>query len=128
MDRNMKSEVLLRTMKIMDIGFIALVYFMIGVFLAKKFDNYLGPFNKAKEDKKGKVRQILECVGLTWLFGVIIYIVKNMVELIPSPFDGIGGFDHMRVKELRNAPVFLFAFLTFQTHYMDKIRYLFSVL
>lgn len=122
------SELLFRTIKILDIGLITLIYFMIGVYLAKRFDNYFGTFDKHKENQKGKFRQIMECIGLTWLFGVIIYVVKNVVELIPSPLDGIAGFNHLRLKELTNAPVFIFSFLTFQSHYIEKIRYLFSVL
>ena len=57
--------------------------------------------------------------------GIIIYIVRNIIPLIPFPLDGIYGFDHLKVTEVTTGGTFSFAFLYFQVHYQNKIKYIF---
>ena len=123
MPTNYKKEVLIRGLKMIDIGYITIIYFFVGIFLAKMCDNYLGKFDEKKEEKKTLLKKTLEIIGLLWFYGVVIYIVRNLVEVIPSPVNGIGGFDHLLVKELKNATVFTLIFLSFQNHFQEKIKY-----
>ena len=118
---NLQNEVLLRSVKILDIGFITLIYFILGILFAKIYDNLYGRFDDKKEKEKTFFVRTLELVGMIWACGVTIYIVKNIVELIPSPFNGFVGFDHLLMKELKNATVFTFIFLFSQVHLKNKI-------
>jgi len=120
---NVQKEIIVRGVKIIDIGYITILYFFIGIYLAKAFDNYLGTFDKELEEKKGFWRRTLELIGLIWLYGIVIYIVKNLVEIIPYPLNGISGFNHLLMKELKNATLFIFIFLGFQKHFKDRIVY-----
>jgi len=86
-----------------------------------------GKFDKKTEKMKSRVLQFLEIITMFWIIGIIIYIVRNIVELIPSPLDGVYGFKHILVSELRNATVFSFVFLMFQNHLTDRIRYYYTV-
>ena len=115
------EELALRSIKIIDIGFVTTIYFLLGIVSARAFDNFYGKYDEKKEKAKSFLRQTLEIIGMMWLYGVIIYIVKNLVELIPSPFDGLYGFKHSLLKELKNASVYTFIFLYFQTHFKSKI-------
>jgi hypothetical protein len=119
-------EIIIRSLKILDIGYITIIYLIIGLFFAKLFDTMYGKFDKEKETKKTRLQHILEISGIMWLSGVVVYIIKNLVELIPSPLDHIDGFDHLRVKELKNAGVFTFIFLYFQRYFKDKIQYFYD--
>lgn len=112
-----------RITKIFDIGYITVIYFIISIILAKFVDSLIGVFNENTEKLKSKFRQTIELMGIMWLNGIIIYVVKNLVEIIPSPFNGINGLDHMLVKELKNGTVFLFIFLLLQTNFINKLRY-----
>ena len=119
--RAFTAELALRTVKIIDIGYVTAIYFLIGIFTAKIFDSLYGKYDKEKEKKKSLLQHTLEIVGMMWLFGVIIYIVRNLVELIPSPFDGLFGFKHGLLGEMKNASVYTFIFLYFQSYFNDKI-------
>ena len=70
--------------------------------------------------------QLLDIIVIIWINGVIIYIVRNLVELIPSPFNGMYGLVHVKVKELQNATVFVFALLYFQYPLRQRINYLYN--
>jgi hypothetical protein len=119
--RSLNAEFGLRTVKIMDIGFVTAIYFLLGTFLAKLFDTLCGDFDEEKEHKKSLVLQTVEIIGMMWLYGIIIYFIRNLVELIPFPFDGLYGFNHRQLKELQNAGVFTFIFLYSQQYFKDKL-------
>lgn len=125
---NYKKEFIIRSIKIIDIGFVTAIYFIIGLILAKLCDKKLGKFDKKKADKKSIFQHIFELILYLWFIGVIIYIVRNLVPLIPFPLDGIYGFKHLAVKEVTSATVFSVAFIYFQVYYQNKIKYIFSKL
>lgn len=119
----MYKEFIFRAVKICDIGFVTIIYFILGVTFAKLFDLLYGKFDENREKYKSKIIQTLELIGIMWVYGIVIYMVRNVVEIIPSPLDGIGGFEHHRLKELKSAPVFVFIFLYFQTYFLSKLKY-----
>jgi hypothetical protein len=115
------SDIHIRTVKIFDIGYITSIYFVLGIFFAKCFDKLYGTFNEKSEKKKSMLIRTFELIGMMWISGIVIYIIKNIVELIPSPFNGLYGFDHLRVIELKNGAVFTFIFLLVQSHFTMKL-------
>jgi len=123
---NYKKELIVRSIKILDIGYITAIYFILGIILAKLCDKYLGKFEEKKADKKSIFQHIIELSLYLWFIGVVIYIVRNLVPLIPFPLEGIYGFKHLKVKELTTATVFSISFMYFQVYYQNKIKYIFS--
>jgi hypothetical protein len=117
------NDVLMRSIKILDIGYITIVYIAFAIGCAKLVDQVFGAFDEKAEKKKSKVRLTLEMVLAVWAYGVLIYVVRNVVELIPFPLHGYEGFDHFRVKELKNATVFTFTFLMFSNLLKNKVLF-----
>jgi hypothetical protein len=115
-----------RLAKIADIGFITILYFLSGFFMARLFDNYLDKYDKKYDDKKSNVHLILEIAFYLWVNGIAIYIVRNLVELIPSPFHGLYGLKHDLLTELKSAPILEFTFLYYQVHLTDKLKNLYN--
>jgi len=116
----------LRLAKIADIGYITVLYFISGFAVACLLNNYSEEFDKKKESKKPVYKIILEIVWYLWLSGVSIYILKNIIEHVPSPLDGVFGLDHSRVKELSNAPILEFVVFHFQKNLIHKLEYLYT--
>ena len=121
---NLKKEVMVRGIKLLDIGFITAIYSIVGILLAKVCDRINGPFDKEKEDKKPTWRIIVEVILYLWVMGIVIYIVRNLIPLIPFPLDGVYGFKHILVKEVIHATMFSITFFLFQKHYKKKIEHL----
>lgn len=119
------KEVTIRGIKILDIGFITAIYLTFGIVLAKLCDRALGEFDEEKENQKPLWQILIELFFYLWFIGVVVYVVRNVVQLIPFPFHGVYGYDHFRVKELLNAAIFFVTFLHFQDYYQKKIRHLF---
>jgi hypothetical protein len=115
-----------RLAKIADIGFITILYFLSGFFMARIFDNYLDKYSKEEDDKKSNLQLILEISFYLWINGVAIYIVRNLVELVPSPFQGLYGLKHDLLLELKHAPILEFTLLYYQVHLTDKLKNLYD--
>jgi len=120
MDNN---DFLLRSIKILDIGYITVIYFILGLVFSRLFDLYFSKHNPKNDNKKTIYKVGIELVFMIWILGIIIYIVRNLVELIPSPFDGLFGFNHYLVKELGSAAVFTMILLSYTYHFKHKLDY-----
>jgi hypothetical protein len=79
-------------------------------------------FDPTIESSKTMHVRTFELLGMLWFYSVIIYICRNLIEKIPSPLNGLYGFEHKRVKELTNAAIFVFIFMVLQTSYRSKIQ------
>jgi hypothetical protein len=121
-----KKEFIVRGIKIIDIGYITAVYFTLGILLATLCDKYFGTFDETKEKKKPLGQSIAELLLYLWFIGIVVYIVRNIVPLIPFPLEGIYGFQHLKVKEVTSASMFTIAFILFQEHYQHKLKYIVS--
>ena len=122
--QSFSTDVIIRSIKILDIGYITVIYFTLGFLISVGISKLLGDFNAEVENKKSTLRLFLEIVGHIWLIGVLVYIARNVVELIPFPLNGVLGFEHKRVKELGNAAVFTFVLLFFQAQLRSKLELL----
>jgi len=120
----LRQDILIRTNKMIDIGFITTIYFLLGAIVANIITNFQKKFNSEEEDKKTLISCSLNLIILIWINGVLIYIARNLVELIPYPFDNLFGFEHKKVKELGAATAFTFVLLYYQPNLNDIMKYL----
>ena len=115
-----------RAVKMLDISYLTLIYFFLGFLISMRLNKQFGKFDPEVADKKSTERILAE-IGLhVCLLGVIIYIVRNLVEKIPSPFEGVEGLQHKQLKELGNATVFVFFLMFYQKHLQDKMNYVYN--
>lgn len=123
----LKKEGIIRGIKIVDIGFITVIYFALGYSMAFLVDEWFAKiFGDNK--KKSKWRLIGEVLIQVIAIGILTYIMRNLVELIPFPLDGILGYDHLRVKELKSGAVFTVFMVMFSYNMQDKLLHLRSIL
>lgn len=123
---NYLKEIIIRMIKLLDIGYITTIYVILAIILAKLCDKYFGKFDEVSEEKKPLIQSIIELILHLWLIGITIYIVRNFVPLIPFPLNGIYGFNHLKVKELSTATIFSIVFIYFYQYYQNKIKYILS--
>jgi hypothetical protein len=119
--RGLKRELLFRITKILDMGYIVFIYFILGISLAKLSDIIFGKYNKEEEKKKSIIRLAAEIMLMIWTNIIIFYVARNVVQMIPSPFHGVAGFDHFRLKELGGSAILGATYVYFQTNLKSKI-------
>ena len=120
----LKQDILIRANKIIDIGYITSIYFIVGAIIANTLTNLQTTFNSEEEDKKMLISCSLSLIFMVWVNGVLIYVARNLIEMIPYPFNNLFGFKHERLKEIGKATAFTFVLLYFQPNLINKMRYL----
>ena len=115
------TNIRFRIIKIIDIGYIGIIYLITSIIISRVFDGFF-IYDEITESAKPMHVRTIEIFGMTWIYTVVIYICRNLVEKLPSPLDGLYGFKHIQVKELTNAVVFVFIFMIIQeASYKPKI-------
>lgn len=119
--RPLKEEFSIRTIKILDIAYIFSFYAAAGFFLSIILEKIFPKYAEQKYKKYSSAKLLVEICLQFAAIGIIVYIVKNLFELVPFPFDGIYGYEHMKVKELTNAMPLIYTILYFQESLKDKL-------
>jgi hypothetical protein len=119
--RGLKKEILFRIVKILDMGYIVFIYFILGIALAKLSDIIFGIYDEKEEKKKSTIQLGAEIMLMIWSNIIIFYVARNVVQLIPSPFHNVAGFDHFRLKELGGSAILGVTYVYFQTNLKSKI-------
>jgi hypothetical protein len=122
--KTLGEDIARRAIKIVDIGYLTVIYFFFAFAIGVSLDRAIGEFDPAEADKKTTGRLSAECIAHIYLCGVVVYLTRNVVERVPFPLDGVAGFVHGKVKELTNAAVFTFVFMYYQKNLRDKLIYL----
>ena len=112
------SDPTITCIKIISIMYISILYAVIGLILTCGIDKFLFYSNTIKTDDKSIMEMSLFKVVFTTvlvigLLGIISYIGRNIIQMIPFPLEGMNGFEYMRVKEVASGSlltVILFAF------------------
>lgn len=119
----LKRELIIRSIKILDIGYIAFIYILSSLLLTIVINKLFGKYDKEKDEKKGLIQLTLEIIFLSWMSLVFGYIIRNIVEKIPSPFENIYGFNHKMVKEVSSASGYIMSIVTIASIYGPKFQY-----
>jgi hypothetical protein len=111
-------------LKFLDIALLTMYYFIAGFFISTWLDNMLGKFDYDKEKRKSTLRIFLEIIIFMALILITFYVVRNIIEYIPFPFEGVAGFKQERVKERGGDVVFIFVLFMFLEYLTKKIDFL----
>ncbi len=111
--------------KITAIGYVTTLYFVFGLLLAKIFDTIYGKFKKDAYEKgeKSLFWLGLEIIFHMFIIAVLLYLLRNIVGLIPYPLDNVGGYEHSRLKELQGPAILSAIIVMFQKNFTDKTAY-----
>jgi hypothetical protein len=124
MSENVKKDLIIRSIKILDIGYLTIIYFISGYSLSWLVNKIYKPFDPQNPHSSKPMIFLEVCLQL-FLISIIVYIIRNIVMLFPWPLEGVYGYEHARVKELYNGGVALsFGVFYAQSNLTDKMKYI----
>ena len=117
------DELIIRSIKIIDIGYVTTIYFLSAFFVSIYLDKLYGKFDPKEADKKPKYIIYIEIILQFALLGILTYFARNIIEHLPFPLNGVRGYNHWQLKELTSASLFAVILILFQTNLHDKLMY-----
>jgi hypothetical protein len=88
------------------------------------FSHWLDQITPGLDKKKPKWRTFVSVVLQFGLIGALMYLTRGIIKKIPFPLEGIAGYIHSQLGELRALPLIVFIFMFYQTKTQEKMRYL----
>ena len=131
---NVSFELSIRSMKVLDVGVMFSIGAIIGYIFGKWFSKMF-VFDKTKYNRTtGGIRKLIfQILFEIFLMGMIMYIARQFIQIIPWPFDGFKGinpptsfkgYDHSKVEEGKNPFPIGFFILYYNDSLKSKIVYL----
>jgi len=102
----MNVELKIRFIKMLDIGYITVLYFVSAIIVGKIFNYMFGTYLPDQDTGKSTFRIAIELCAIIWLIGVSTYIIRNIIEILPNPFENILDSHHKKLKELSTSTVY----------------------
>lgn len=117
------NEIVIRVLKCVDISLLGCYYLILGVSAALIINKLLE--EKETNIEKTSTSKLLLIVFLnTSLIMIAAYFMRKIVEIIPFPLNGIMGYDHGRIKEIKGGVIIAFSIMCFQTNFKDVLKHL----
>ena len=83
--------------------YICVIDIFIGIFITTLVDKYIFPKKFSENDKdKSTVRLMFEIALIISIIYVLAYFIRNIIQIIPFPFDNQYGFDYSRINEVNS--------------------------
>lgn len=125
----MFEATILRLIKVFDISLLGNYYFFMAVIISYLINKLFEKYEKEKYKKKSTLLIFTEIFLRVSLLVISVYFIRNIINIIPFPFDGYEGYDHHRVKERNGVVILAFAILIFQSdlkhvtlHLLDRLN------
>jgi hypothetical protein len=84
MDETLKNDIIIKTIRILDIGYITILFFTIGI-IASTILDIMHDLLFTKKHKKRLISVIFEIIIMIILTGIVAHTCKNILDIIPSP-------------------------------------------
>mgnify|MGYP003350142708 CR=1 FL=1 len=105
--------------KTLGVAWVGALTFALAFFVSMALDRLTPPL----DESKSKTRVFLEVCVQFGIVGAILYWSRVLIKNVPFPLDGLYGYEHANLGELRSLPLFVFIFMFFQKRAQEKMRY-----
>jgi uncharacterized protein YacL len=113
---------MMNIVKILGVAYVALLSFVFSFLLSHWLDKLTPKLNK----NKPKWNTFIEVALQFAVIGALMYMTRSIIKKIPFPLEGVSGYIHSQLSELRSLPLIVFIFMFFQQRTQDKMRFLIS--
>jgi hypothetical protein len=113
---------MLHLVRIAGVAYVALLSFVFSFLFSHWLDKITPKLDKSKK----KWVTFMEVALQFAIIGALMYLTRGLIKKIPFPLEGVSGYIHSQLSELRSLPLIVFIFMFFQKRTQDKMTYLIS--
>ncbi len=113
-------------LKIFAIFYVSVLYVIFGVYITTMLDEYGFVDMLVDNDHKNKstdsvFKLVVETAIVVGIIAVFAFIGRNLIQLIPFPFDGVFGFNYESVREVTSGAILFVFMVTFSASIQQKV-------
>ena len=101
----LKEELILRGVKMTDMAYTFCIFATFALIFSVISDKIF-KITPEELEKMSKIKLYMYLLLQLSFMAIVFYIVRNTVEIIPSPFNNVAKYDHFRLNELKNGAIF----------------------
>jgi hypothetical protein len=121
---SVRAEAWFRLIKLLDIGYVVGLYIVTGIMIGIALSLAIPAFDARAADRLPFSVVLLEVIGHFWLLSLLVYAVRQVAEVFPSPWHNVAGLDHFRLKELNQPALFTVVLTQTQSTLLARVAYL----
>jgi len=112
--------------KTTDIIYVTIIYFVFGYYIAKVTDSLCNNLFGIEFEKLSRNELMVQIVFQINLSILLSYFCKKIIDIIPFPLEGLGGFTHYKLKEftMSGGAFWMFGILFYEKSLVKKITLL----
>tara|TARA_B100001113_G_C21121094_1_gene627420 strand:- start:1298 stop:1690 length:393 start_codon:yes stop_codon:yes gene_type:complete len=118
-----KKNLMLRNIKILDIGLLGMYYFigsLVFITLFNKFFRTIFQTDKYPIKKVSTLTLFLQTCFQAGSISIVSFYLRHFVRGIPYIFNGRYGYNHLRTKEINGGVVIAFAMITVFSDFKER--------
>lgn len=111
--------------------YVSIIQVVIGILFSKIINKMVPPIRRKKEDNKDVSDESIKELVLYSLVNLSLlvfanYAMRNIVERIPFPFEGVFGYRHDKLKERYGMIISGFILMYYQDAFRERITLIFK--
>ncbi len=121
---NLGDDIKLIGIRLLAIMYIAILYVMFGIYMTILLDEYgyHDIFVNNDDDPQDSVFHMVWELGvMVGIIACIAFIGRNLIQIIPFPFDGAFGFNYESVREVTSGAILFVFMITFSASVQQKV-------
>lgn len=111
---------ILQIVRLLGVAYVGALSFILAFVASHWLDQLTPPLKK----KQSKFRIFISVVLQFSLIGALIFLARGAIKKVPFPLDGVGGYHHRELADLKALPLIVFIFMFFQRKTQDKMKFL----
>ena len=125
-NRSTPEEIVHQSVKMIDVGYIFVIYFVCAIGLAMLVDKIFGTFKPENYNKESNLRITLELLLSIMIFGILCYMMRELINIIPYPLNNVEGHAHKDMKELSSPWIFGVVFFFSCSNMSDRVKHFYK--
>ncbi len=109
------------TAKMTDLALVTFYYLALGILFSIVLQMVTKFHDAYTPGPKSTPRLFLEVVANIFFVAATFWVIRNVVERIPFPLDGFGGYKHSKLSTTTTSAIAALTLILFQTTLHDKV-------
>jgi len=127
-NQTFREDIMVRLIKILNMGYTNIIYVIPTIFIATLLDKHIYSniqIGSIPNDEEKTILSLLsELLIILTIGGITAYVLRNILQKMPFPFEGVYGFNSMKIQEVKTGATIALVLMYFCPVLVNKLKLL----